>query len=242
MVAGVLLVAGLLLLAPAADARPIFASAVHKPPFTGTAILGQLVSTYGCGASASLSTAPAFNLTTGVGVTSGRSSVSGCGLPGFGDNASTLGITGFDSAPFAGKTSYTTATLRFSAHFEFNLSATPANPAGGPFAWAGYRVTSDAYLVDLTTQTVLGGCGGSDYNSTNGSATGVVDGHLHPSGTCYLYAKTNLTNPNQQYYVEFILYAWEWSYAPSGSSTVASARLNLATGGHFFQVTSWSIH
>jgi hypothetical protein len=235
-------VAALLLLVPAAGAHPLLAPVVHVAPFTGTQDLGSVVSTLGCGASASLAVTPAFNLTTGVGISTGKSSVHGCGLPGFSDTGSTRGISGFDSKPFTGNASYAHVILKFSLNWSFNLSATPASPAGGPSAWAGYSIEAGAFLVDLTTSTYVGGCALMEFNTTNGTTTGKVSGHESMPGTCTVFPKVNLTIPSQKYFMQFVLYATQWSYAPSGTSTVAKAQLNVATGGHEFKAISWSIY
>jgi len=238
---GPLLVVAFLLITSEAAAQALPTVPLHTAPLTGTKILGQTILTFGCSAVAAFSTPPTFNLTTGVGKVSGHSSVAGCGLPGASDNGSTTGIVGFDSQPFPGSATYTKATLKYALSFVFNLTATPASPAGGPFAWASYKVETDAYLVDESTLTIVGGCGGGNFNSTNGSASGMVSGHLTPSATCDVFDASGITVPGQQYYVEFIAYASEWSYAPSGTTTMANARLNMATGGHDFVVKSWSI-
>jgi hypothetical protein len=234
-------VAALLLIAPAADAHPFHAPVVHVAPFTGTLVLGRVVSTFGCGASASLTVAPAFNLSTGVGISTGTSSAHGCGLPGFSDTGSTRGISGFDSKSFPGKSSYAHVVLKFSLNWAFNLSATPANLAGGPSAWAAYSINAGAFLIDLTTSTYVGGCALMEFNTTNGTATGMVSGHAGLPGTCTVFP-INLTNPSHTYFMQFVLYATEWTYAPSGTSTAAKALLNVATGGHEFKAISWSIY
>ncbi|MFI5415121.1 MAG: hypothetical protein ACHQ16_05590 [Candidatus Lutacidiplasmatales archaeon] len=216
-------------------------AALHTPPFHGTQHVASTVQKSGCGASASLVVLPKFNLTSGIGKESGKSAVTGCGPPGFSDTASTEATVGFDSlSVIAG--SPAPGNFSFSSRFNvsWNLSATPGSPFGGPFAWASAALLLRVWLYDLTNATPVSGLTFIDsVPTTNGTTTGNVSGY---SGAPPIFNGTFLGVTGHHYILQFYLEIWEWTYAPSGTSTHARASINAATGGHFMQLRSWSLY
>jgi hypothetical protein len=226
-----------------ASAAPLSAGpfVTHAAPFKGTLHIGQTVSSIGCGASSSFLVAPKFNLTTGIGKVDEKAAATGCGLPGFSDDAMTQGIAGFDSKiiPHAGITKGLLA-FNYSDNLTFNLSATPMNPAGGPFAWAAMQYEVVSILWNLTTMQPCGGLYSTTFDSTNFSASGYANGTIGgPSGVLF---GPIVPNPNFQYVVMIYFIATIWVHAPAGTHTHASAKFDMATGSHKFTVMNWAWH
>jgi len=197
----------------------------------------------GCGASASFVTPPQFDLTTGIGLAYGKSSVTGCGPPGFSDFGSTQGTTGFDSSVFVLKSPTPTQLwFNLSVSFAYNLSATPQNVGGGPYAWASFTLNVIATSFDVTTLSAGIGCLNLiGYATTNGSATGNVSGGYHGPAGCGFTGPLPFT-AGDKYIVQIYVEVWEFTYAPSATSTHASAQANMGTGTHELKVHSWTIH
>lgn len=212
----------------------------HSAPFHGFTHLGQTITSHGCSASASFPVAPTFNLTTGIGLASGRSSVTGCGPSGFSDDGATAAVFGFDSSPVVDPTpSFQNWSVNFSFSFAYNLSSTPTNPAGGPSAWASYWLKATGDVWDLTTSSVAMSCTFLNLATTNGTTTGNVSGHVVFPVGCGFSGSLNLTS-GHRYMVQIYLEAHEYAHAPAATSTHATARLNVATQGNQLRANSWS--
>jgi hypothetical protein len=232
----------LLLMVPMAGAVGTLAFVKHTAPFHGTVHLATLIVSNGCGGAAAFVVAPAFNLTSGVGVSFGKSSATACGPMGFSNYGATEGTTGFDSTPFVQTTpAVHNWSIRFNFSFYFNVSATPQNPAGGPFAWASAEFFGIGLLWDLTNSSKRASCSFEIAGlTTNGSATGTWSGQYTGPFGCATFKGSNITAVGHQYTVEFFAEVFEWAYAPGGTSTHAFARLNMATGGHHFKPQYWA--
>jgi hypothetical protein len=239
----VLSVAVLLTVPTGAGASSVVHALKHVAPFSGTPHVGSVVTRVGCGASAGFSVAPAFNLTSGIGISFGNSSAKGCGPPGFSDFGSTEGTTGFDSTPYVeGPPVPSTFSVTYNFSFAYNLTATPQNPAGGPFAWAAASFASYAYLWDATNSSVVVWCGyGYPFLTTNGTASGHVSGLIVGPFACLDGLRANQTAVGHQYVVELYSVVWEGAYAPSSTTTHATARINMGTAGHHYKPISWKV-
>jgi len=237
---GALVVVALLVI-PIASAKGVV-SGTHKAPFHGTQDLGSLVVSSGCGGFAGFSVPPAFNLSKGIGVMSANSSVTGCGPPGFADYGATVGIVGFDTNAFTmGTPADDNLSFVLNWSYTYNLNATPQNPAGGPFAWAAAQFLVFGYLYDVTNSTVRSWCGtGNILLTTNHSASGHKSGGGTGPFACYYY-QAGLTVPGHSYVIQMYAEEWEWAYAPSGTPTHATAKLNAGTSGHHFKPISWGL-
>jgi len=235
------LLSAVLLVAPTAAGVAPAKVVKHIAPFHGTVHIGQVILSSGCGASASFVVPPKFSLKTGIGLISSKSSAKGCGPPGFPDYGATEGITGFDSKAFTWVAGMgPNVTYNVSVSVVDNLTATPMNPFGGPFAWASAYVFVQAGLWDLTTASqadsaIIVSLG----DSTNSSVTGYVN-HSWVIPGLFSFAPANFTG-GHQYIVQIFVTALEFTYAPSSSSTSATARLNMATGGRQFTVGFWEL-
>lgn len=239
---GALLLA--LLFAMPSVATPAVSHIVSKmAPFHGTHHYASSVQATGCGGSATLPMPPSFNLTTGVGRESGQSTATGCGPPTFSDTGFTEATTGYDSLPFVVHApAPTNFSFSFRSNVSWNLSATPMNPTGGPFAWASALITWVGELYDVTNASVR-----EEFLitllilPTNLSTTGNSSGYdSGPSGSS-ITGLTNLTVVGHHYIFEFYVETFEWTYAPSGTNTHASAHINLATGGHQVKLLRWTL-
>jgi len=226
-----------------AAAAPLVVSPLvtHAAPFKGTLHLGQTLSSVGCGASSSFPVKPKFSLNTGIGKVEERASATGCGLPGFSDDASALAIAGFDSKiiPLAGITSDVLA-FNYSYNYTYNLSASPMNPAGGPFAWAAVEIQFVTLLWNLTTMQVWGGLDASLFDTTNTSATGYENQTI--GGPLGFLTWPVVPNLNDQFVVMIYFVATIWVHAPAGTNLHASAKFDMATGSHNFTVINWTWH
>jgi hypothetical protein len=229
----------LLLIAPLSEAKKLGPIGKHVAPFHGTLHIERVIVTTGCGASASFPVAPKFNLSSGNGVVSSKSSVTGCGPPGFPDFGGTVGSAGFDGTPFTW-TSATSANVTFNFTFTLvaNLTATPMNPFGGPYAWASYEFYERGQFWDLTTDSLASVTSAEGFDTTNSSTSGFVNETIGYTGQFGTYG--NFTT-GHQYIVQMYFYAEEQTYAPSNSTTSATARLNMATGGNHFKAFFWQI-
>ncbi|MFI5415122.1 MAG: hypothetical protein ACHQ16_05595, partial [Candidatus Lutacidiplasmatales archaeon] len=213
------------------------------PPFHGTHHFASTVQKTGCGATASLVVPPAFNLTSGIGRAFGKSSVTACGPTGSYDYASTEETTGFDSFVIVVHAP-TPQNFSLTGHFNvsWNLSATPMNPSGGPSAWATAAFDLFGRLYDVTNASVV--ISFAVYTlgiTTNGTATGNVSSYF-ANGFAYTATNfTKLTVAGHHYIFQFYSETVETSYAPAGTGTSASARINLATGGHLVKLNQWSL-
>jgi hypothetical protein len=227
------------LLFPSAAGLGVPPPVKHGPPFSGTAHLGQVIVSSGCGASASFVTPPEFNLTTGIGKVYGKSSVTACGPPGFSDFGATEGITGLDSASFVAHTP-TPTYIWFNLTYKvtYNLSATPQKASGGPSAWASAVMDFYWRVWDLTTNSLALWSGALAAVTTNGTSTGNVSGTDIGSGEG-LGGPLNFT-AGHTYIVQIYAELFEFAYAPAGSGTHASARLNMATGAHQLKIHDYS--
>jgi hypothetical protein len=235
-----LMVVAVLLLAPTAAGAKNGTIVKHGPPFHGTLHYGQVVVALGCGASAGFKVPPKFNLTTGLGGVFSNSSVTGCGPPGFPDFGATQGIDGFDSTVFTWTAlKPKNITWNFTEKFVVNLSATPMNPAGGPYAWASCDVRTVALLWDLTASAAVDSFTSIDALTTNGSASGYVNQSTVLPWQ-FSVMPGNFTK-GHQYLVEMYFDVLEYTYAPSHSSTSATARVNMATGGHHYKAGFWEL-
>jgi hypothetical protein len=229
----------LLLFAPSAGAQAGVTNVAHVAPFHGTPHLGQISTKLGCSAAASFAVAPAFNLTSGLGKLSSKSSAKGCGPVGLSDFGATEGIAGFDSASFLW-THTATVSLSFSESLTFvaNLSSTPVSPAGGASAWAAYHILLEFQVWNVSGSSVGNGYSLALFGSTNSSTSG----YSNVSQT----QSAGFTFPNSGFYfgytyvVQMFVTAYEFAYAPAHTSTHAAAKLNIATGGNLFQALSWS--
>ncbi|HXQ95108.1 MAG TPA: hypothetical protein VN864_08100 [Thermoplasmata archaeon] len=218
-------------------------SVSQSPPFHGTHHVASSVQSTGCGGSASLVVPPTFNLTTGVGREFGKSAAYGCGPPTFSDTGFTEATTGFDSLPVvAHAPAPKNWSVTFRLNVSWNLSATPINPFGGPFAWASASWVVAAVLYDLTTSSASVSLENTSFAlPTNSSTTGNVSGYFAQTAVFSLTNFANLTVIGHHYICQFFVETFEWTYAPSGTSAHASARLNLATGGHQVKLLHWSL-
>lgn len=223
------------------------ASAAHSisqgPPFHGSHHLASTVQSTGCGGSASLVVPPTFNLSTGIGREYGKSAAYGCGPPTFSDTGFTEATTGLDTLPVVVHApAPTNWSFTYRLNVSWNLSATPMNPFGGPFAWASASFVIVGVLYDLTNASVAH-LFTTTYLilPTNSSATGNSSGYASGAGGTSVTHFANLTAVGHHYIFQFYLETFEWTYAPSGSNTHASARLNGATGGHQVQLLHWSL-
>ena len=218
------------------------ALAKHVAPFHGTLHVGSTVTNNGCGGSATLLVSPTFNFSTGVGRASGKSAATGCGPTGFADYGSTYATTGLDSAAFL-MTAPAAHNFSFSSRVNatWNLSATPASPAGGPFAWASAGLILKGYLWDLTNATLRAGFFFIDtILTTNGTTTGNASGTIAGPFTFKAFSAGNMTVVGHHYMFVFFVEIFEWAYAPSGTATHASARINMGSAGHSMKLVSWS--
>jgi hypothetical protein len=218
-------------------------SVSHAAPFHGTLHVASTVQSSGCGGSASLVVAPTFNLSTGVGREYGQSAAKGCGPPTFSDTGFTEATTGFDSLPFVVHApAPRNWSVAYRSNVSWNLSATPMNPFGGPFAWAAVSIVWVGVLYDLTNASVAASFTITDLPlPTNSSVTGNVSGYASGPGGSAVFNDANLTVVGHQYIFQFFVETFEWTYAPSGTNTHASARLNLGTGGHQVKLLHWSL-
>jgi hypothetical protein len=213
------------------------------PPFHGTHHYASTVQSTGCGGSATLVVRPAFNLTTGVGREYGKSTAFGCGPPTFSDTGFTEETTGYDSAAFVVHApAPRNWSFSYRSNISWNLSATPMNPFGGPYAWAAASIVFIGVLYDLTNATVAQSCSNTVLLlPTNASATGNVSGYGSGTGGFGITNLANLTTVGHHYIFQFYVELYEWTYAPSGTSTHASARINMATGGHQVKLLSMTL-
>jgi hypothetical protein len=240
---GVLFLA-LLVAMPNVATATVLHPTLHVAPFHGTLHVASIVQKSGCGGTASLVVPPKFNFTTGVGKAYGKSAAKGCGPPGFSDYGVTEATTGFDSLPVVAP-SPAPGNFSFSLNenISWNLSATPQSPFGGAFAWASAEVDLEGHLYDLTNASIRGGLIYSTVGiTTNGTATGNVTGFQAGPLGFRIFNSTTLTVPGHHYIFQFFVEIWEWTYAPSGTSTHASARINMATGGHNVTLLNWSLN
>ncbi|HXQ93561.1 MAG TPA: hypothetical protein VN864_00095 [Thermoplasmata archaeon] len=229
----------ILLAAPSA-AGIRFPPARHGAPFHGTLHIGHVITSLGCGASASFPVAPTFNLTSGIGAVSEKSSAAGCGPAGFSDFAATEAIAGFDSTPFSyPKAAAKNLSFNFTPDFVVNMTATPMSPGGGPYAWASFYLVAYGVLWDLTTGSVANSIGSLYYGTTNLSASGYYN-HSWSFTTGWAWIPGNFTGLHQ-YFVAMYFIAFEYTSAPSHTPTSATARLNMATGGHHYKAGFWQI-
>jgi len=130
----------------------------QAPPFHGSLHLASTVQSTGCGGSASLVVPPTFNLSTGVGREYGKSAALGCGPTGFSDTGFTEATTGLDTLPvLTHAPAPRNWSFSYRSNVSWNLSATPMNPFGGPFAWAAASFVIVGVLYDLTNSTVVQG-------------------------------------------------------------------------------------
>jgi hypothetical protein len=232
-----------LLALPGAGAVGVLHPAKHVAPFHGTLHIGSTVTSSGCGGSASLVVPPTFNFTTGVGREFGRSAATGCGPPGFSDYGATEMMTGLDSSPVL---MHAPAAHNFSfvarLNVTWNLSATPMNPFGGPFAWASAAIAYKGELLDLTNSSVRASFTFLAFTiTTNSSVTGNATGFLSGPAGFGFFNFTKLTAVGHHYMFEFYVQLFEWAHAPSGTLTHATARINMATAGHQLRLISWSL-
>jgi hypothetical protein len=241
--AGAVFLLAFLVAMPNVATAAVSHSVSQGPPFHGTPLVASTVQSTGCGGSASLVVTPTFNLTTGVGREYGKSAAHGCGPPGFSDTGFTEATTGLDTlpviahAPAPRNWSYT-----FQSNVSWNLSATPINPSGGPYAWASASVVWVGVLYDLTNRSVVASLTDTLLIlPTNSTTTGNVSGYAAGTGGSSLSNFANLTVVGHHYIFQFYVETFEWTYAPSGTTTHASARLNLATVGHQVKLLHWSL-
>ncbi|MCI4344437.1 MAG: hypothetical protein L3J87_02275 [Thermoplasmata archaeon] len=215
----------------------------HVAPFHGTVHVASTVTSSGCGASASLTVPPSFNLTTGVGRELIKSSVTGCGPPGFSDYAAVAATTGLDSSVVV-MTAPTAHNFSLVGHMNasYVLSATPQSLAGGPIAWASVDTIIVVDLRDLTNSTDRAGYINTFLGpSTNGTATGNVSGYFSTPLGFTVFSSGMMTVVGHHYILIFWVELLEWTYAPSGTSLHASAHWNMATAGHDAKLTSWTL-
>lgn len=226
---------------PSASAAKFNPVGLHAAPFRGTLHSGQVIVASGCGAHAGFTTAPKFNLSTGIGHLAEKSTATGCGPKGFPDFGSVLGITGFDSPTFVwSRAAPLNFTVNLTTVLVANLSATPMNPAGGPFAWASYLTLSKGVLWDLTTSTVANSFTIIIGDTTNLSANATVNQASNFTGFAVGFLPGNLTN-GHSYIVQMYIEVWAFAYAPSATATHASARVTLAGSTGEYRANSWKI-
>jgi hypothetical protein len=232
------------MLLPSAAGASVSPLLNHTPPLHGTKHIAQTLVASGCGGSASFVVKPAFSLKTGVGLSDGKSTAIGCGPPGFSDYGATQGVTGFDSNAIVAGTPARNLSFIVFFNLSFRLSATPQSPAGGPFAWASAAWEIQEDLYDTTNSSLRYQCEYfSPPTSTNGTTSGTLNGTAGGTADCFYYSgpSATLTVTGHHYIVQIFAVVWEWAYAPSGTSTKASASLNMGTGVHQFTVQSWSL-
>ncbi|HXQ95107.1 MAG TPA: hypothetical protein VN864_08095 [Thermoplasmata archaeon] len=231
----------LVVLAPLAASHAVTPTGKHVPPFSGSSLLGHRVSTTGCGGAASFVRTPAFNLTTGVGITFGKSSATGCGPPGFPDDGATEGTTGMSSANFtpvgAGPWKI---TLNFTVSYAYNLTETGSSASRAAISYGVAQLFLDSSAWDETTSTAYGTPSQNLLFSatTNGSASGVVSGH-HSQSYLTISVVSNFTAGDHYIFLLYVV-ASELAHVDGGTSATASALLNLATNGHHFKFNYWS--
>jgi hypothetical protein len=182
-------------------------------------------------------------LTTGVGREYGKSAATGCGPPTFSDTGFTEATTGFDTLPFVVHSpAPRNWSFSYRSNVSWNLSATPMNPFGGPFAWASASIVWVGVLYDLTNASVA--MSSSDtllLLPTNATTTGNVSGYASGLGGFSAINIPNLTVVGHHYIFQFYVETFEWTYAPSGTNTQASARMNVATSGHQVKFLHWNL-
>jgi hypothetical protein len=241
--AGGALLLALLVAIPNVATAGVSHSISKVPPFHGSHHYASIVQSTGCGGSATLVVPPTFNLTTGVGREYGKSAATGCGPPTFSDTGFTGATMGYDSVPFVVHSpAPKNFSLSFSSNISWNLSATPMNPVGGPFAWASAAIVWVGELYDLTNASVRWTIT-SVYLAlpTNSTTTGNVTGGAVGTGGGSVTNDAGLTVVGHHYIFQFFVEISEWTYAPSGTTTHASARLNAGTGGHEVHLLSWTV-
>jgi hypothetical protein len=243
MAAGAVFVLAFLLAMPNVASASVSHSVSQGPPFHGTVHNASTVQSTGCGGSATLVVPPTFNLTTGVGKEYGKSAAHGCGPVGFSDTGFTEATTGLDTLPVvAHAPAPRNWSYSFRSNVSWNLSATPMHATGGPYAWASATVVWVGVLYDLTNSSVA-----ASFTDTllilptNSTTTGNVSGYASGIGGVSYLNYPNLTVVGHHYIFQFFVETFEWTYAPSGTTTHASARLNLATDGHQVKLLHWSL-
>ena len=232
----------LLLVASTATAGSVNPMALHKPPFKGTPLLDVYTHAHGCGSVANFSTYPVFNMSSGIGRMGSTAKATGCGLLNTDDDAVTEGMFGFVTTPgLVAVGSEQNYSMNSSFNVSWTLNATPGSPAGGPFAWASLSLIFHAGLVDLDNKSVLlGGCSGYIFgNTTNGTKTGLVVGSF--GFRCDSFPTHWIAHvvPGHHNAIEFTIQIVSFAHTPAGTKTHATAKFNLATLGHKFQVVSW---
>jgi hypothetical protein len=184
--------------------------------------------------------APGFNLTTGKGAISVRTSVAGCGPTGFSNDGAALGMNGVDSNII---TSTTTAPRTFLVNYTFNLSynltASLANPAGGPYAWASFEVQFWGILWNLSTSKPVSTIGLLFGLSTNGSKTPTLTGTWGSNSTISIFGFS--LNTHDKYVVEVYYSVQVNAHAPAGTMTHASAKVVMAGSTHGYRLRHWAL-
>jgi hypothetical protein len=172
-------VALLMLLAPVASAHSLVS---FSAPYSGvTKNYSTSVSTYGCGASASASSAT-IHLTTGDFVASGAAAGKACvGSYSYGSQYSSLSIAGPSFA--LGTSGWQTVTIKWqvSWHAEVALHVTPpVNNTTYSFGYASAYIYNWGYLIDATNGSYAYG-NNSFFNSIT-SMYLYATGNNHSSG------------------------------------------------------------